>query len=72
MADRIDHIVLFSGHGDLGPLVQSIKRKGLQTTGVSTLKTHNLLVSDNLRRATDHLVDLEYMRDLIEKENEPA
>jgi uncharacterized LabA/DUF88 family protein len=72
VADRIDHIVLFSGDGDLCPLVQNIKRKGIRTTVVSTLKTNNPSISDNLRRAADHFMDLEDMRDLIEKKNKPA
>ena len=72
LADRIDHVVLFSGDGDLCPLVQSIKRKGIRTTVVSTLKTNTPSVSDNLRRAADHFIDLDDMRDLIEKKNEPA
>lgn len=72
LADRIDHIVLFSGDGDLSPVVQSMKRKGIRFTVVSTLKTNNPSISDNLRRTADHFMDLDDMRDLIEKKREQA
>jgi len=72
LADRIDHIVLFSGDGDLSPVVQSMKRKGIRFTVVSTLKTNSPTVSDNLRRAADSFMDLDDMRESIEKTNEQA
>jgi uncharacterized LabA/DUF88 family protein len=72
LADRIDHIVLFSGDGDLSPVVQSMKRKGIRFTVVSTLKTNSQTVSDNLRRAADSFMDLDDMRESIEKTNEQA
>lgn len=72
IADRVDHIVLFSGDGDLCPVVQCLKRRGIRCTVVSTLKTQHPSVSDNLRRIADHFIDLDDMRDLIEKKLEPA
>tara|TARA_R110000787_G_scaffold27747_4_gene76466 strand:- start:2249 stop:2785 length:537 start_codon:yes stop_codon:yes gene_type:complete len=72
LSNRIEHIVLFSGDGDLSPVVQSMKRKGIRFTVVSTLKTNNPSISDNLRRVADNFMDLDDMRDLIEKKSEPA
>lgn len=72
ITDHVDHIVLFSGDGDLSPVVQCLKRRGVRVTVVSTLKTQHPSVSDNLRRVADHFIDLDDMRELIEKKLEPA
>src|SRR6202142_2785566 len=37
IADRTDHVVLFSGVGDFRRLVESMHRKGVRGTGVSTV-----------------------------------
>ena len=72
ITEHVDHIILFSGDGDLSPVVQCLKRRGVRVTVVSTLKSQHPSISDNLRRVADHFIDLDDMRELIEKKLEPA
>jgi uncharacterized LabA/DUF88 family protein len=58
MADRIDHMVLFSGDGDFRRLVEAVQRKGCKVSVVSTITTHPPMVADELRRQADEFVDL--------------
>ena len=39
IADRVDHVVLFSGDGDFRRLVEAMQRKGVRVTVVSTVKS---------------------------------
>ena len=61
MADRIDHMVLFSGDGDFRSLVEAIQRKGVRVSVVSTVATQPPMVADELRRQADEFVDLTQM-----------
>jgi len=58
MAERADHLVLFSGNSDFHRLVEAVQRKGVRVTVVSTLKSSPPLASDELRRAADTFIDL--------------
>ncbi len=58
LAKELDHIVLFSGDGDFRRLVESVQRRGLRVTVVSTLKTKPPMVADDLRRQTDIFVEI--------------
>ena len=58
MADRADHLVLFSGDGDFRRLVEAVQQKGVRVTVVSTVKSQPPLASDDLRRQADLFVDL--------------
>ncbi len=58
MADRIDHMVLFSGDGDFRSLVEAVQRKGVRVSVVSTVATQPSMVADELRRQADEFVDL--------------
>ena len=58
MADRLDHIVLFSGDGDFRRLVEAVQRRGVRVTVVSTIRTQPPMVADELRRQGDNFVDL--------------
>ncbi|MCC6948324.1 MAG: NYN domain-containing protein [Bradyrhizobiaceae bacterium] len=58
LAEHVDHIVLFSGDGDFRPLVESIQRKGVRVTVVSTISTQPPMVADELRRQADVFLDL--------------
>lgn len=58
LADKLDHIVLFSGDGDFRRLVEAVQRKGVRVTVVSTLKTQPPMISDDLRRQADAFIDL--------------
>ncbi len=59
MADRVDHIVLFSGDGDFRRLVEATQRKGVRVTVVSTIRSSPPMVADELRRQADCFVELD-------------
>jgi len=58
LAPRVDRIVLFSGDGDFCSLVETVQRRGVHVTVVSTLSGQNSMVSDELRRQADVFTDL--------------
>ena len=64
LADHIDHIVLFSGDGDFRPVVESVQKKGVRVTVVSTISTQPPMIADELRRQADIFLDLS---ELIQK-----
>ena len=65
MAERVDHVVLFSGDGDFRRLVEAVKDKGVRVTVISTLKSQPPMIADELRREADVFIDLDDMADLI-------
>ena len=58
MADKIDHVVLFSGDGDFHSLIEAVQRKGVRVTVISTMRSPTPMVADELRRQADSFVDL--------------
>ena len=64
IAERIDHIVLFSGDGDFRRLVETVQRKGVRVTVVSTFRSSPPMVADELRRQADTFIELQ---DLVDK-----
>ena len=58
LAGHVDQIVLFSGDGDFRPLVESIQRRGVRVTVISTLSSQPPMISDDLRRQADVFTDL--------------
>ena len=65
IAPFVDHIVLFSGDGDFRPLIESIQRKGVRVSVVSTTRSQPPMISDELRRQADNFIELEELRDVI-------
>jgi uncharacterized LabA/DUF88 family protein len=69
---HVDHLVLFTGNGDYKPLIEALQRSGKKVTVVSSLDDQNKtgfpVISDDLRRTADHFIDLNDIRDLIEKD----
>jgi uncharacterized LabA/DUF88 family protein len=65
IAEHIDHMVLFSGDGDFRSLVESMQRRGVRVTVVSTTSTQPPMVADELRRQADEFVDIAHMQKLI-------
>jgi uncharacterized LabA/DUF88 family protein len=57
-AEKVDHIVLFSGDGDFRSLVEAVQRKGVRVSVVSTIRSATPMVADELRRQADTFVDL--------------
>ena len=65
MADKLDHIVLFSGDGDFRRLVEAIQRRGKRVTVVSTLNSQPPMIADELRRQVDYFLELDDIGDDI-------
>ncbi len=59
MAERLDHIVIFSGDGDFRRLVEAVQRKGVRVTVVSTVRSQPPMVADELRRQADAFLELQ-------------
>ena len=59
MVPHIDHAVLFSGDGDFRRLIESVQRKGVRATVVSTIRSQPPMVADELRRQADNFLELQ-------------
>jgi uncharacterized LabA/DUF88 family protein len=70
IADRLDHMVLFSGDGDFRSLLEAIQRRGVRCTVVSSVKTQPPMVADELRRQADLFVDLQDLAPEIQREGQ--
>ena len=58
LAPHLDHVVIFSGDGDLCRLVEAVQRRGVRVTVVSTVRTQPAMIADGLRRQADAFIDL--------------
>jgi uncharacterized LabA/DUF88 family protein len=65
IAEHIDQMVLFSGDGDFRSLVESMQRRGVRVTVVSTTSTQPPMVADELRRQADEFIDIVNLRAVI-------
>lgn len=65
IADKLDHMVLFSGDGDFRRLVDAVQRRGKRVTVVSTMRSQPPMIADELRRQADQFVELETLRDIV-------
>lgn len=72
IASTVDHIMLFTGDGDFKRLVESVQRKGVRVTVISTVETHPPMIADELRRQADHFIDLADLRNDIRRADAPA
>ena len=61
--DQYDEVVLFSGDGDFERAIELLRSKNTHITVVST----EGMIARELRNATDQYVDLNDIRDQIEK-----
>ncbi|MBX9699316.1 MAG: NYN domain-containing protein [Acetobacteraceae bacterium] len=72
LAPHLQHVVLFSGDGDLRRLVEAVQRRGVRVTVVSTIRTQPAMIADELRRQADAFVDLAEIADsIIRRQVEP-
>lgn len=69
MADKVDHIVLFSGDGDLRRLVETVQAKGVRVSVVGSIETNPVMISDDLRRQADHFIELDELAQYIMRKN---
>ena len=58
LAPHLDHVVIFSGDGDLRRLLEAVQRRGVRVTVVSTVRTQPVMIADDLRRQADAFIDL--------------
>ena len=65
LAPRVDHIVIFSGDGDFRPLIESLQRQGVRVSVVSTIRSQQPMIADELRRQADNFIELDELRDVI-------
>jgi uncharacterized LabA/DUF88 family protein len=72
MADKLDHIVLFSGDGDFRRLVDAVQRKGCRVSVVSTVRSQPPMVADELRRQADIFVELQSLQSQIQRAGGPV
>jgi uncharacterized LabA/DUF88 family protein len=67
MAEKLDHIVLFSGDGDFRRLIEAVQRRGVRVTVVSSIRSQPPMVSDDLRRQADAFVELQDLMPHIQR-----
>ena len=58
LSASLDHVVIFSGDGDLRRLVEAVQRRGVRVTVISTIRTQPATIADDLRRQADAFIDL--------------
>ncbi len=58
LANSVDHMIFFSGDGELAPLIEAVQRRGVRVTVVSTKEGTQPMISDELRRQADIFIDI--------------
>jgi len=69
LSARLDHAVIFSGDGDFRSLVEAVQRRGLRVSIVSTMRTAQPMVADELRRQADNFIELADLAPRIMRDN---
>ena len=65
IAAHVDEILRFSCDGDVRPLGESLQRRGVRVTVVSTIVCQPPMIADELRRQADAFIDLQELRTRI-------
>lgn len=65
LADKADHIILFSGEQSFTSLVSALQQMGKRVTVISTIETQPAMVADELRRQADHFIDIDSLQPQI-------
>lgn len=65
IADKVEHIILFSGDGDFKHLIAAVQRKGIKVTVISTVRSQPVMAADELRRQADYFVDLLAIKNIV-------
>tara|TARA_R100000935_G_scaffold10277_1_gene20538 strand:+ start:451 stop:1023 length:573 start_codon:yes stop_codon:yes gene_type:complete len=68
LAPHVDHIVIFSGDGNLRSLVENLQKKGVRVSVVSTVRSQPSMFADELRRQCDNFIDLDELHDVIARD----
>ena len=64
-AGHLDQMFLFSRDGDFRSLVESVQRRGVRVTVISTIRSTPAMIADELRRQADVFIDIEELRTTI-------
>ncbi len=65
LCPHIDHMLLMSGDGDFRAVIRAVQSRGVRVTVISTLKSNPPMLSDELRRQADAIIELSDMDTLI-------
>jgi uncharacterized LabA/DUF88 family protein len=65
LAEYVDHILLCSGDGDFQAAVKACQSKGTRVSVISSMKTKPPMLSDDLRRQANDIIELSDMETLI-------
>ena len=68
LTPSVEHVVIFSGDGDLRRLVESVQRRGVRVTVISTIRTQPAMIADELRRQADAFIDLTDLAEHISRQ----
>lgn len=71
LSPTLEHAIFFTGDGDFKYLLQSLQRRGVQCTVVSSIRTSPSMCADELRRAADTFMELDDLRLHIERQERP-
>ena len=68
IAENVDHMIFFSGDGELVALIEAVQRKGVRVTVVSSKDGAQPMISDELRRQTDSFIDIKVLADKLRRD----
>jgi uncharacterized LabA/DUF88 family protein len=72
LAGHVDRVVLLTGDGDYRVLVESLQRRGVRVSVVSTLRTKPPMIADELRRQADTFLELDDLKNQIGRASQHA
>jgi len=67
LAGFIDQAILFSGDGEYRRPVEALQRRGINVVVVSSLRTPQPMIADELRRQADRFIELDDLRSVISR-----
>ncbi len=65
MAEHVDHMILCTGDGDFRAAVKAVQSQGTRVSVVSSMKTRPAMLSDDLRRQANAVIEVADMENLI-------
>ena len=65
IADHIDHLILCTGDGDFRAAIKAVQRKGTRVSVLSSMTSRPSMLSDELRRQADAVIEISDMGKLI-------
>lgn len=65
LAPHIDHLILCTGDGDFKAAVAAVQKQGVRVSVISSMKTKPSMLSDDLRRQADAIIELADMENMV-------